>query len=156
MHSVFLCWYLARMVTKLQHYFEEQISPYLAWKWCFLWLEAWFFFFRASMLYRSRLSFEILLLHSSKSADLKDFIASLRKFTFINYYMCTVDFFSWIFASPRKHVASKMSDVKMIFCVKLSRIVHQKWAFYKLPTKFWSFLMINSWQFNAKYHFYIW
>ena len=33
--------------------------------------------------------------------------------------------FSWIFASKRRHVPSKLSAVKMIFCVKLSRIVTQ-------------------------------
>ena len=40
-------------------------------------------------------------------------------------------FFSWIFVSLRKHVASKMSAVKMIFCLKLLRIVHQKWSIIK-------------------------
>ena len=44
-----------------------------------------------------------------------------------------------------EHVASKLSAVKMIFWVKLSKIVHQKWACYKFLTNNWSLLMNNSW-----------
>ena len=34
--------------------------------------------------------------------------------------------FLWIFVLTQKHVASKLSPVKMIFCMKFSRIIHQK------------------------------
>ena len=37
--------------------------------------------------------------------------------------------FSWVFVSRQKHVVSKLSPVKMIFCMKLYRIFHWKWTF---------------------------
>ena len=62
--------------------------------------------------------------------------------------------FSGIFVVRRKHVASKLSPVEMIFCEKLARIAHQKWSIISQKLLKSSLLMNNSCQFLTKYNFY--